>query len=158
MKGFAGEIGIMDNDSTGFLVVEVVYVDEYSVKLATSFVTTDWRARATAWTQFETIGRFTDELAAFIPKLVGEVVFEADNDVAGGLGLRFHTTGEVRHLFCHLQLVSIPVAAYPPVQPWKVSVELATEAAALDGFIAGLRRIVEDESGKATLKLTNHWF
>lgn len=148
----------MNNVSTGFISVEVVYVDEHLVELATSFAFVEWSARSTAYTGFQTIGEFAEKLAGFASNLSGEVAFEDGNEgLPGFLGLKFYAIGGVRHLFCHLRLVSKEVPTdHRPEELWKVSVELPTEAAALDVFVAGLRRIVEHKSGKAILKLTHH--
>jgi hypothetical protein len=146
----------MDNESPRNLTVEVVFVDENLVQLETSFATHHWSARATAYTEFRHIAQFAARLSQFAETFSGDVSFEGGREASpiGFLGMHFYPVDSSGHLVCHLRLGTDAPSDHRPEQIWAVSVELACEAAALDTFIAGLRRIADTKSGKAILRLS----
>jgi hypothetical protein len=146
----------MDSDTPHALAVEAVYLDGSMVQLETSFTSRHWSARATAYTQFEEVAGFATRLARFAETLTGEVSFDAgrQDSPIGFLRLRFYSTGRTGHFACHLRLATDGPTQYRPEEIWRVSAELASEAAALDRFVAGLRRIADAQSGRAVLGLS----
>jgi hypothetical protein len=148
----------MDTESPRHLAIKAIYVDGSMVELETAFTSRHWSARATAYTQFDDIAQFAARLAHFAEKFIGEASFEAgrENCSIGFLGLRFYTTGRTRHCVCHLRLATSAATEHRPEEIWSVSAELATEAAALDIFISGLRRLAETQSGQAVLRLSEY--
>ena len=148
----------MNSDSPRNLTIEAVYVDGSMVQLETSFATSHWSARATAYTQFDHIAEFATRLTRFAETLSGETSFHAgrEDSPIGFLSLRFYSTGRTGHFACHLKLATNEATEYRSEEIWRVSVELASDAAALGTFVGGLRRIVETESGKAVLRLSEY--
>jgi hypothetical protein len=148
----------MISDSPHNLTVEAIYVDGSMVQLETSFTSLHWRGRATAYTQFDDIKEFATHLGDFAEKLSGEASFEAgrEDSPIGFLRLRFYSTGRTGRFVCHLRLATDAATDYRPEEIWRLAVELESEAAALDTFVAGLRRIADTQSGSAVLRLSEY--
>lgn len=148
----------METEAQHNLTVEAGYVDGSMVELTTSFRSRYWSARATAYTQFADIAEFSGRLARFAKTLGGDESFIAghEENPIGFLGLRFYSTGRTGHIACHLRLATSEATEHRPEEIWRASVELAAEATALDTFIAGLRRMVDTQSGSAVMKLSEY--
>ena len=145
----------MDDGPPQFLSLEVVYRDEHMIELAASFAFAEWTAYSKAYTQPECVREFVDELEQFARRLSGEASFEAGlKGRAGFLFLKFYAVGGSRSLFCNLELIAEPLVPREGSILSKVSVELPFEAAALDTFVAALRRAAETQVGKATLRVS----
>ncbi|MFN0067137.1 MAG: hypothetical protein ACKVYV_05820 [Limisphaerales bacterium] len=148
----------MDTESPRNLKVEAVYVDGSMVQLETSFTSRHWSARATAYTQFDDIAGFATRLSRLAETCSGEVSFEAgrEDSPIGFLSLRFYPVGSSGRIACHLRLGTDAATEHRAEELWTVSAELASEAGALDAFVAGLRRIADTQSGKAVLILSEY--
>ena len=148
----------MDDGPSQFLALEVVYRDEHMIELAASFSFAEWTAYSKAYTQPECVCEFVDELEQFARRLSGEASFAAGlTGRAGFLFLKFYTVGGSRSLFCNFEMIAEPLEPLEPREGSilsKVSVELPFEAAALDTFVAALRRIAETQLGKAALRVS----
>jgi hypothetical protein len=145
----------MDDNPSQFLSIEVVYRDEHLIQLEIAFAFAEWSARAKGYSHRETASEFVEALEKFTKRLSGEVIFEDGSSAQiGFLCLKFYTTGTNRRLYCHLKLIGEPLDPREGIVPSMVSVELPLEAAALDVFVPALRRVIETQSGKATLRLS----
>ena len=125
------------------------------VQIETSFNSGHWTARGTAYTQFDDIAEFATRLSTFAENFDGEVSFEAgrEDGPIGFLSLRFYALVRSGRFLCHVMLATDAATSHRQEEVWKVSVELTSEAAALDTFVRGLRSIANSRTGRAVLTL-----
>ena len=144
----------MDTKLQHYITIENVYVDGCMVELATCFLSGDWGAKATVYTQFENLAKFAAQLDAFSAARCPEVLFSAgrEDSPSGFLNMRFHSLHYSGRCACQLKLATEAATDCRPEEISKMSIELAIDISTLGAFIADLRRMYVRGS-KAIIKL-----
>jgi hypothetical protein len=108
-----------------------------------SFRSGGWQGAAVAFTQVSLLQDFASELRSFSTSMQGEVLFQAGQFGAGSVLCRFRPADRRGHIACFLVLED---STAPGRQLARVSIELRTEPALLDAFVASLDRFLRDRT------------
>lgn len=137
------------------MTLEVVYDDEHLIELKCRVMVEEWAAIGNAYTTWDDLRKFADDLTRFGETLQATDAWEAgyDNGI-GFIGLRFYTIDRSGHMRCHIRLASASVPTDRPEGIWRFAVELPVETWQVITFARQCVQLAENHTGQATLSGT----
>jgi hypothetical protein len=140
------------------LEARIAFEDGELLAIEVSFERGGFSGRASAYTVRADLEAFARDLARFSGELRAGCAFEAGleggDSPLGFVALRFYGLDALGHVACHLRLKTEAAQGHRPEELTRVAIELRTEPGLLDGFVAGVERLLAG-GGPAVLPLTD---